>query len=171
MNYCTSCGGKVFKESNTKYTCEVCTLSHYINPKGAIGVFIITESDKLVMAVRAIDPHKGKLDCLGGFLDVGESFEQALYREVEEESGIKKDQLKEVTYLTSVYDDYPWGDIVVPVTSVYFVAKLKPGASPTPSDDVADIKIMSTSEISAEDFAWDGMRQAYQALLALNIVS
>jgi ADP-ribose pyrophosphatase YjhB (NUDIX family) len=165
------CGGRVTKKTSAKYDCESCGISHYVNPKAAVAVFIINANNELVLAVRAQEPYKGELDCLGGFLDVGENFEQALIRELKEEVSIGESDLLNVTYVNSVYDDYPWGSMSVPVTSAYYVARLKPGAKLEPNDDVADIKIIPADQVNVEDFAWDGMKQAYQALLTLDILA
>lgn len=171
MNYCSSCGGEVVKVLNTKYTCKKCGLDHYINPKAAVAAFVVLHTGEVALAVRGEEPYKGKLDCLGGFLDVGENFEQALYRELQEESGITASDVISIEYVASVYDDYPWGDIVVPVTSAYYIAMLKPGVKLVANDDVATIKTIQLEVLSPDNFAWDGMKQIFgEAVIAIDLL-
>ncbi len=87
MEYCTYCGGKTTQQTN-KRTCLVCNKTFYNNPKAAVVVMLYTpEKKQLIRTRRAHEPEVGKLDFIGGFLDVGETFEQAAYREMHEESG------------------------------------------------------------------------------------
>jgi len=43
---------------------------------------LFDDQGRIALARRAYEPEKGKLDPIGGFLDVGEDFEQAFYREL-----------------------------------------------------------------------------------------
>lgn len=125
---------------------------------------LLGNDETTYLAIRAHEPQKGKLDCLGGFLDVGENYEQALYRELAEEAGISKEDIYELEYLSSSYDPYPWQGDVTHTATVYFMARLKDGVTLTPNDDVAEIKVLVINSLNPEDFAWDGMKTAFDAL-------
>lgn len=75
MKYCPRCGAKVIEHSAGKYVCSKCGVEHYINPKAATAIYILDNQGNLYLALRGREPHKGKLDCLGGFADIGENFE------------------------------------------------------------------------------------------------
>lgn len=79
MNYCRRCGEELTTEDNVAYTCKN---SHtlYANPAPCVGIFLLDQDDKVVLSVRGIEPAKGKLDSIGGFIDGNESFEEALAR-------------------------------------------------------------------------------------------
>ncbi|MDP7115757.1 MAG: NUDIX domain-containing protein [Candidatus Woesearchaeota archaeon] len=49
---------------------------------------ILEKDGKVLMLIRKFDPGKGKLDLLGGFVDKGETIEEAAIREAKEESGL-----------------------------------------------------------------------------------
>lgn len=168
MKYCPSCGHELQKQTDTKFTCSNCGGQHYVNPKGAVAVLLLGDDQTVYLATRARDPQKGKLDCLGGFLDVGENFEQALYRELKEEAGIGEADITDLHYLSSSYDPYPWQGDVTHTASVYFVAKLKEGVALTPNDDVAAIHAYKIDELNKSDFAWDGMRKAVNTFNSQN---
>lgn len=162
MKHCSNCGAPVEEVSKTKYSCKQCETDHYVNPKAATTAFILTHNNKLVLAKRAHEPYKGQLDCLGGFLDVGENFEEALLRELHEESGITEKDIKTMHYLCSAYDDYPWNDAVVPVTAACYVIRLHAGVRLVANDDVETIKEATLDDLPQRPFAWDGMNEAFQ---------
>jgi NADH pyrophosphatase NudC (nudix superfamily) len=167
MKHCSDCGGELTRKTDTHFNCPDCGRDHYINPKGTVAVVLLKDANTAYMAVRAREPQKGKQDCLGGFLDVGENFEQALYRELQEEAGISKGDISELKYLSSSYDPYPWQGGVTHTASVYFVATLKKGIELKPNDDVAEIIECRISELDQNEFAWDGMKTAFTALSQL----
>jgi ADP-ribose pyrophosphatase YjhB (NUDIX family) len=60
---------------------------HYDNPAVTVMGFIRQERAYLVLR-RAIDPHRGRWDMPGGFVESGEHPAEALRREVHEETGL-----------------------------------------------------------------------------------
>ena len=164
MKFCNRCGGELLKESETKFVCTSCRRDTYRNPKGAVAILLFDDNSHIALARRAHEPEKGKLDPMGGFLDVGESFEQALYRELQEETGLTKADVTNVSYLGSAYDEYLWHGDAEPVVSAYFTAKLKKGAKLHPADDVASIEYRKIKDIPDEECAWPGLQKMLQKL-------
>lgn len=163
MNYCKECGAKVVQDASTKFTCSTCANVYYVNPKAATSIIPYTQDGKVLIGVRAVEPHKGKLDCIGGFVDVGENLEEAVLRELQEEIGLSPKDIGALEYVGTAYDSYPWQDREVPVTSVYYRTVLRPGARPEAADDVASIVIVDLSSIKKEEVAWEGMWKVLQA--------
>ena len=58
------------------------------------------DKDKILMCERKKDPYKGKLNLVGGKVEENEDELHAAYRELEEETGITKDDI----ILTNVMD-------------------------------------------------------------------
>lgn len=58
-----------------------------------IAVFSQDES-KMLMCKRLKDPYKGLLNMVGGKIELGESSENAAYRELFEETGITREQIR-----------------------------------------------------------------------------
>ena len=52
------------------------------------------EEDKILMCKREKEPYKGKLNLVGGKVEQGENELHAVYRELQEETGITKDDIK-----------------------------------------------------------------------------
>ena len=72
--------------------------------------------------VRGKDPGKGMYGLPGGFVDPGETAEEAMVREVREET-----QLKVISYryLASYPNQYAFRGAIIPVTDLFFVATVR----------------------------------------------
>lgn len=61
------------------------------------------EEDKILMCKRKKDPFKGKLNFVGGKVEPNEDELHAAYRELEEETGIKRDDIKLINVMNFNY--------------------------------------------------------------------
>jgi O-acetyl-ADP-ribose deacetylase (regulator of RNase III)/ADP-ribose pyrophosphatase YjhB (NUDIX family) len=84
----------------------------------------------------------------GGFVDYGESLEDAVAREAKEETGLTLTEIKQF----HTYSD-PQRDPRFHTIGTVFLAKAK--GSPQAGDDAADLKIVKLSEIAKLDLAFD----------------
>ena len=146
MNFCRRCGTKLIEKSAHQYICDN---GHdiFANTNPAVGVFIVDEHNNVTLSVRGIEPHKGMLDSFGGFVDGHESFEEAIAREMLEETGLTPDEYTRPIYLCSGFGLYPFGGETLPVLSAVYYAALKPGATIQPNDDVASTETYSIAAV------------------------
>jgi len=90
--FCPYCGEKVieksFGERNHCY-CQKCDIIHYENPLPAVAALVLNQKNQLLLVKRSVEPAKGKWCLPGGFIEIDESIEEAVLRELEEETGIK----------------------------------------------------------------------------------
>jgi ADP-ribose pyrophosphatase YjhB (NUDIX family) len=91
--YCCYCGqGLVIKavegDDRNRPWCEQCQIAHYQNPTILVAAFLYCQ-DKLLWTRRGIDPGKNKWAFPAGFVECGESLQQAAARELFEETTIK----------------------------------------------------------------------------------
>lgn len=72
--------------------CDRCSWRWYANPKPAAAVLLERSSGmdepSVLLLRRAMDPGRGAWDLPAGYLDPGESFEEAARREAREEAGL-----------------------------------------------------------------------------------
>lgn len=61
------------------------------------------EEDKILMCKREKEPYKGKLNLVGGKVEQGENELHAAYRELQEETGITKDDIKLINLMNFEY--------------------------------------------------------------------
>lgn len=89
--FCSYCGTQltemVFEERRRGY-CQRCDSICYENPIPAVAAVVINHHNQLLLVKRAVEPAKGKWCLPGGFIEVDESIEGAVLRELEEETGI-----------------------------------------------------------------------------------
>ncbi len=87
----------------------------------------------MLLARRAVPPRRGCWDVLGGFIEAGETAEQAVRREVREElgAGVVLDRL--LAIIPGVY-----GPDRTPTLNIYYVGRLRGRPEDLrPNDDVA----------------------------------
>lgn len=98
--FCGRCGCKtIHSETERAMVCPECGQIEY--PKISPAVIVaITNGDKLLMS-RYRDRPYGGYALIAGFVEIGESFEETVHREVMEEVGLK---VKNVRY----YKSQPW---------------------------------------------------------------
>ncbi len=151
FNYCFRCGSDNFiaKNENLHY-CTNCSLEFYRNSASAAAGIIINEKDEILLTVRGIEPHKGKLDLPGGFVDPGESLENAVIREVKEELNL---EVKNIKFVGSAPNTYFYSQITVFTTDVGFLCQIDDFSSIKPQDDISDYKFYKFEEIPFEDIS------------------
>lgn len=99
--YCSRCGSRTEVSSGgTARRCPSCRATHFPRQDPAVIVAVLDPDDRILLGRQASwDP--GRMSVLAGFVEAGESLEQAVHREVLEESGVR---LAEVRYRGS----QPW---------------------------------------------------------------
>lgn len=93
VNYCSHCGEKVvFRvpegDNLPRHLCEACGAIHYLNPRLVIGT-LPEWDDRILLCRRAIEPRRGFWTLPAGFMENGETAEQAAIRETLEEANAR----------------------------------------------------------------------------------
>ncbi|MEI7674436.1 MAG: NUDIX domain-containing protein [bacterium] len=169
MNYCLKCGGLLERKGPGKYICIKCSRSFYDNPKSGVAIVLYTQDKKnIILAKRSRNPSIGKLDFIGGFLDDGETFEDAAYRELEEESGLTRQDIGNLIYSTSIYNPYEWEGSIKPTVNACFLVEIKKGANITAADDVEDFVHLKVDSLPLGDrCAWVNMDATLSKMVQL----
>lgn len=98
--FCGRCGGGlVSARGGYVKRCESCGREHFPRTDPAV-IMLVTDGDRALLGRQAVWPA-GRFSTLAGFVDPGESLEQAVVREVAEEAGI---EVTDVTY----FGNQPW---------------------------------------------------------------
>ena len=92
--YCSACGGEL-KDSETERAkiCKTCSKIFYPVISPAI-IVAVTKENKILLAHNNSIPDPNRYSILAGFVEPGESLEQTVAREVEEEVNIKVKNIK-----------------------------------------------------------------------------
>ena len=98
--HCPRCGGKLVPvDAGHVLRCESCERQHFPRTDPAV-IMLVTDGERALLGRQAIWPE-GRYSTLAGFVDPGESMEQAVIREVREEVGV---EVTDVTY----FGNQPW---------------------------------------------------------------
>jgi ADP-ribose pyrophosphatase YjhB (NUDIX family) len=84
---CSYCGTRYPADTPWPITCRSCGTTNYLNPIPVV-VLLLPVGNGLVVARRNIEPQKGTLVLPGGYLDLGETWQEGAQRELHEETGI-----------------------------------------------------------------------------------
>lgn len=90
-NYCGTCGTPLAAghdgQSDKPY-CKACNRFFYLNPVPAACCFVARPNGELLFTQRAVEPCKGEWTLPGGFIELGESAQEAALRELQEETNL-----------------------------------------------------------------------------------
>ncbi len=141
--YCPVCGAKleekIIEKRKRKY-CSYCDFVDYKNPLPSAGA-IAVRNNKILLIKRGEEPAKGIWAPPSGFIESGETSEDACLRELKEETGVTG----EIVDLLGVYHHSSelYGDILV---IMYLVNKLK--GEIIAGDDADDVAFFAPGEVN-----------------------
>ncbi len=90
MNFCPNCAAPIERripdgDHLPRFVCTACGSIHYRNPKIVTGCVPELEG-RILICRRAIEPRRGYWTLPAGFMEVGESLQEAAARECQEEA-------------------------------------------------------------------------------------
>ncbi|MBR1485129.1 MAG: NUDIX domain-containing protein [Prevotella sp.] len=164
FRYCPVCGSSRFQENNFKSKrCTDCGFTYYANPCSATAAFIRNSRGDLLVAVRGKEPAKDTLDLPGGFVDMGETAEEGMAREIREETGLDVAALR---YLFSIPNRYLYSGMVIHTVDMFYEVHVADEAVPHAADDAAALKWMALDAIDPSLFGLQSISQAVERYLA-----
>lgn len=151
--YCPGCTGKLellSVDGKERMACSNCGFVHWNNPI-PVSVILIPHGDGLVFVLRKHEPGKGKYALPAGFVDPGESPEEAAVREAKEETGLDVEIVSHYALKTRKGPNHILHFFLVkPVT-----------AEPVAGDDAEECVIARLENLPGE-LAFDSHRQVIQ---------
>ena len=139
---CAKCGMETAAEKGGYVRiCKSCGAEHFPRVDPAIIVLLRDRDDRIILGRQKVWPEK-RFSCFAGFVEPGESFEQAVIREVLEEAGVL---VSEINYLTS----QPWPFPASLMISFEAITD-NPELVRPDGEEIEAIKILSRSEFESE---------------------
>lgn len=164
LKFCPKCGSASFPATGSRsFKCSDCSFHYFVNSSAAVAVLLFNEKGELLLTRRAIEPHLGKLDLPGGFIDPMESGEQAAVREIQEELGIQIHSLK---YFGSFPNEYVFSGYSVFTIDLAFFAQTESLNEMKAMDDVASFEFHRLAAIDPEEMPSVSMYNIIKELIA-----
>ena len=93
MNFCSRCAAPVVRrvppgDDRPRHVCDACGTIHYQNPKIVAGC-VPEHEGGILLCRRAIEPRSGLWTLPAGFMENGETMEEAAVRETLEEANAR----------------------------------------------------------------------------------
>lgn len=146
FKYCPACGKAGFTFNGEKlFTCGACKFTYYVNPAAAVAAIIESPDGKIVLTRRKHEPRSGTLDLPGGFVDINESAEEAIRREVFEELGIN---IKSLRLFASFPNEYIFNGLKYFTCDLGFICTSDELENIKPADDVSEAILVDPADIS-----------------------
>ena len=168
FRYCPKCGSHRFEIHNGKSKqCPDCGFVYYFNPSSATVAFIVNDRNELLVCRRAKDPAKGTLDLPGGFVDMYETGEEGVAREVLEETGMT---VTRAQYLFSLPNLYLYSGFMVHTLDMFFRVEAGEIGHIRCSDDVSRAEFITPGEIDFSRIGFWSMKAALHKVIDENLL-
>ncbi len=163
FEYCPRCGSHNFNiHGERSRHCSDCNFTYYANASASTAAIITNSKGEILLTTRAFEPAKGKLDLPGGFVDMNETAEEALIRELKEELNI--DINNPITYLFSLPNEYNFSGITVHTLDLFFKIEVDDNIQIKTDDDVASAQFYNINDVNIEDIGLNSIKKAIQKI-------
>ncbi|WP_022949870.1 NUDIX hydrolase [Methylohalobius crimeensis] len=159
MKFCSHCSAPLtFKipagEDRERFVCERCGTIHYQNPRIIAGCLPLWEG-KILLCRRAIEPRYGFWTLPAGFMELGETLDQAAIRETREEAcaEVESHGLYTVYSLPHVNQVH-----------IFFRAELIDGRF-APGPESLETRLFEETEIPWDELAFSTVRRTLESFL------
>ena len=152
--FCNFCAGELEErqvEGMVRQVCPGCGHIYYENPLPVVSVIVANEKGELLMVKRAMEPAKDTWCFPIGFLECGETVEEAALRELKEEAGIEGKIIRLFDVSSDATGTY--GEVIV---ATYLAEKT--GGMEAAGDDACDTGYFSPD--SPPELAFPSQRRA-----------
>ena len=155
VRFCPRCGQDATVNYPRSIVCPTCGYAAFYNPKPVACAIPQTAEGHLILMRRGFEPRRGHWSMPGGFVDLGESVEQAAIREVQEELNLHI----ELTHLIGVYSRAEDRTVVV----VYAATT---HGTPTLTEEALEVRAFAPIDIPWQDLAFWSDKSALSDHLA-----
>ena len=148
MKYCSECGQPVrikvpSGDNRPRHVCDSCNTIHYLNPKIVTGTLPIWE-DQVLLCKRAIEPRYGLWTLPAGFMEIGETTEEAAERESREEANANLEIQQLYTIISLPHIDQVYLLYRAQLSNLEFY----------PGDETLEVKLFQEEQIPWQELAF-----------------
>lgn len=152
--YCPHCGAPLtegVKFGRVRKLCRYCGFIHFDDPKVAVAA-LVSDGARVLLVRRAVIPRIGYWALPAGYMDADELPEEALVREIAEETGITI----RVLGLHTIAPLAGWAQR----RGILLLYRAQPVAgAPAPADDVSEVVWFAADQIPWDTLAFESTAQ------------
>ena len=162
LGHCGSCGTALvpFEPEPSHGRCPACGHLEFNNPIPVAGILVVRDG-KVLLTRRSIQPRRGFWAFPGGFVERGETIEEAALRETREEVGLE-------ARITGIVG---WPYSMVEAGRVVVAFRGEADGEPQALSEVAEIGWFGPDEIPWDEIAFHTTTAALRALLVEGFTS
>jgi NAD+ diphosphatase len=152
FNYCPKCGNKDLTFNGIKVlSCAACGLDYHINPASAVAVILEYPDGSIVLTRRKYEPRQGTFDLPGGFVEINETIEETVRREIFEELEFT---VTSMNYIGSFPNEYVYKGVSYFTCDMAFVCPIPERTLLHPSDDVSEALTIKPNDIDHQQISF-----------------
>ena len=156
FHFCPFCGSDNFIWDGEKsHACSDCGKKLYTNAVGAVIALIRNANGELLFTTRKFNPAKGTLDLPGGFIDLQETAEQAVVREVKEELNLDVVHLQ---FYGSFPNEYTYAGLTYFTIDLAFECEVENFDNLVANDDVSDSCFKNPKQVNLQEIGLASVR-------------
>jgi len=154
--YCPQCGKQGFApDSGKSLKCNQCGFRYFINMSASVAAIIRNDKGEVLFTIRKEDPAAGMLDLPGGFVDLGETAEDAVVREIREELNLKINKMK---FAGTFTNNYLFSGIQYQTLDLVFICSVESFQNLQAADDVAGYVFRDPATVKANEIGLESIR-------------
>ena len=157
FKYCPQCGHKDLKaDSEKSMRCNACGFRYFINMSASVAAIIRNDRGEVLFTVRKHEPSAGSLDLPGGFVDLGETAEQAVVREIAEELNLT---ITHLDYLATFTNKYLYSGIEYETLDLVFNCSVETFTGIQVADDVTGFVFRDVRDVHPDEIGLDSIKR------------
>ena len=164
FKFCPKCGSDGFVcDSEKSLACAKCGFRYYINMSAAVAAIIHNDKNEILFTIRKHDPAAGFLDLPGGFVDLGETAENAVIREVFEELNL---EITKMVFIGTFTNKYIYGGIEYQTLDLVFNCLVNSFVGIKAADDVSGYVFRNPATVNPDEIGLDSIREIIKMVSA-----
>lgn len=162
FRFCPFCGSQHFVWDGIKaHICSDCNHKLYVNEAGATVALIKNSKNELLFTTRKFNPSAGMLDLPGGFIDLGESAEACVKREVKEELNL---DVTDLAFFGTFPNKYEYGELIYFTIDIVFECTVESFAPLRAGDDAADVHFIDPKQVNMNSIGLESIKNVIKRL-------